>query len=397
MGRFRNSVIAGLAVALGAGGAVGAQPAQAVNPGCKVDVSVDRYIELEVQPQITVALTGCGSGQLTVDVRSSEGTTSIPVGSVNDGETNVWAGVDQRGSYSARARVDNITTGWKDFSLINWPTANTAGWKFVNQGTSAWGTFDVGQAIRVWSEVRIGNRWSKSQEVRSNANGYYTVPLTYGAGTPGVYSFRIAGQYPNGQIVYSDYVWLERLARPTASSAGIKAVGETTNVWGTFDAAPSSRVWTEVWNGSRWVRSQTRTVNSNGSYTIPLTYGVSSKGTTRWRVAGSIDQNTVARTSEFTLRRVGAPSAATAGSARVGAAANVWGTFDSGGKPMTVWTEVWNGKEWSRSQSRTTTASGGYVIPLTYGQNNSGTTRWRVVGRYAEGNVQTKEFTLTRR
>ena len=63
---------------------------------------------------------------------------------------------------------------------------------------------------------------------------------------------------------------------------------------------------------------------------------------------------------------------------------------------MTVRTQVWLGNHWSTSQIRQTTADGRYVIPLTYGANNPGTLRWRVVGNYPEGTVNTREFTLTR-
>lgn len=397
MGKLKKTLVTGLTMAIGLTAGAATIPAEAVGKDCKVEVAVDRYVELEVHPEVIVSLTDCGSGSLTVDIRHDGGIRSVPADApAVDGENNVWAGVEVPGDYEARARVDGITTGWVPFTIVEWPTAHSAGWKLTGEATNAWGSFDVKQPITVWTEVWITNRWSKSQQRTTNASGGYTIPLTYGANTAGVYQFRIAGSYPGGHVVYSDPIWLERVDRPTGYSAGLKIVGEETNAWGRFDAFQPITVWTEVWTGSSWSKSQQRTTSVDGSYAIPLTYGANSSGVTRWRVAGYVDQSTLARTAEFTLRRVAKPSASTAGTARVGANSNAWGSFDTDGERIKVWTEAWTGSGWSKSQERTTNADGGYVIPLTYRASNSGTTRWRIAGEYPEGIVRTDEVTLRR-
>ncbi len=397
MGKIRSAFVTGLAVALGLGGATVAGQAEAVGPNCKVGVTTDRYVEVETVPEITVSLTDCGSGSLVVDVRSSSSTRSVSLGTVVDGEKNViLEGVSDLGNYDVRARVDSLATAWTPITIISWPTAHSAGWKPVGQTTYTWGRFDTTTPLTVWTEVNTPNGWSRSQQATTDAKGGYTMPLTYGANTPGVYQWRVGGRYPSGQVFYSDPFILERIQTATASSAGVKELGATTYVWGKFDVNVRTAVWTEVETPSGWSRSQTATTTSSGNYTIPLTYGASTPGVYRWRVAGDIDSKTVLRTPEFSFRRVKSPSISTAGAKRVGEETYVWGSFDGTGQPMTVWTEVLTSNGWSRSQTAKTTDSGFYSIPLTYGSNLAGTTRWRVVAQYPEGILSTVEATLRR-
>lgn len=397
MGKIRAAFVTGLAVALGLGGATVASQAEAVGPNCKVEVATDRYVEVETVPEITVSLTDCGSGSLTVEVKSSSSTRSVPVGTVVDGEKNViLEGVSDLGNYEVRAKVDAKYSGWAPFTIISWPTAHSAGWKPVGQTTYTWGRFDTTTPITVWTEVNTASGWSRSQQTTTDAKGNYTMPLTYGASTPGVYTWRVGGRYPSGQVFYSDPFILERIQTATAASAGVKVVNLTTYVWGKFDVSVPTAVWTEVQTASGWSRSQTATTNSNGSYTIPLTYGANTPGVYRWRVAGDIDSKTVLRTPEFSFRRVKSPSISTAGAKRVGEETYAWGSFDGTGEPMSVWTEVLTPSGWSRSQTGRTTDSGYYSLPLTYGSNTAGTTRWRAVAQYPEGVLTTGEATLRR-
>lgn len=397
MGKIRAAFAAGMAVALGLGGAGVAGQAEAVGPNCKVQVATDRYVEVETVPEITVSLTDCGSGNMVVDVRSSTSTRNVSVGTVADGEKNViLEGVSDVGNYDVRVRVDAVTTAWTPVTIINWPTAASAGWKPIGQTTYTWGRFDTTTPITAWTEVKTPSGWGRSQQTTTDAKGNFTIPLTYGSTTPGVYEWRVGGKYPSGQVFYSDPFILERIQTATADSAGVKVVGATTYVWGKFDVNFPTAVWTEVQTPGGWGRSQTSTTSSTGGYSIPLTYGASTPGVYRWRVAGDVDSKTVIRTPEFQFRRVKAPSISTAGTKRVGQETYVWGSFDGTGDPMTVWTEVLTPNGWGRSQVGKTTASGYYSIPLTYGSGDVGTTRWRVVAQYPEGTLTTAEATLRR-
>lgn len=395
MRKLHKTVIAGLGVALGVAGGLVATPAHAVGPNCTVGLSVDGTVTADVQPEGRVTLTNCGTGQVKVEVRSG-GTLqrTISLGSKGDGTHTTFLGVSSVGTYDARAYADTVASPSRAFSVVDSPTAATAGWKFVGEGTNVWGNFDVDAPIEVWTEVQKGSSWSRSQVGKTRADGFYALPLTYGSDTPGLYTFRVAGRYPSGSVVYSPEVSLERVAAAKASSAGIKIVGEGTNAWGTLDVYLPTQVWTEVKKGTSWSRSQVGTTRSDGFFALPLTYGSNTSGTYTFRVGAVMDGRTV-YTNEVRLRRVNAPTASSASTKPIGQATNTWGRFDTN-TAMSVWTEVWNGSRWSRSQTRTTTASGGYVIPLTYGTNTPGTYRFRVAGQYPEGVIRTQEFTLTR-
>ncbi|NLT28888.1 MAG: hypothetical protein GXX86_00285 [Propionibacterium sp.] len=190
-------------------------------------------------------------------------------------------------------------------------------------------------------------------------------------------------------------IYPTRITPVTATTAGTTGVGWTANVWGTAQGVPNAEVWTEVrLPDGRWSRSQTGRTSGTGYYALPLTYGRNNAGTQTFRV-GVRASNGIHYSSAVTLTRVSL-SARTAGSARIGTVANVWGTA-AGAPHAEVWTEVRlpDGR-WSRSQVRRASGTGYYVIPLTYGQNNPGRYQYRVATRTNAGTVYTAAFTFTR-
>lgn len=188
------------------------------------------------------------------------------------------------------------------------PTAHTAGIKLVGLDTYTWGRFQTDQPLTVWTEVWVAGGWSTSQIRTTDATGYFTIPLTYGSTTPDTYRWRVAGRYPDGQVVRSNEFELWRLARPTIATAGSKAVGLTTYAWGRFDVREPITVRTEVWLSTGWSTSQIRTTDATGYYAIPLTYGATTPGTYRWRVTATYQAGVTLSTAEATLTRVAAAS-----------------------------------------------------------------------------------------
>lgn len=89
-------------------------------------------------------------------------------------------------------------------------TAHTAGTKRVGALSNVWGTVDAGANAKVWTEVRVGGKWSRSQVRTAEANGFYAVPLTYGATTPGTYQWRVGAHIDGVGTVYSKEVTLTR-------------------------------------------------------------------------------------------------------------------------------------------------------------------------------------------
>ena len=189
------------------------------------------------------------------------------------------------------------------------PTASSAASKPVYQTTNTWGQVPSGANVEVWTEVNLGTHWSKSQQRETNANGVYVIPLTYGAGTPGKYRYRVAARHKDGSVVRSEAFTLTRTAQPTASSAGSKPVGQPTNTWGHFPGGQGITVWTEVYRNGVWAKSQERRASSTGTFTIPLTYGATTVGSHQWRVAGRYPNGVVLRSNEFTLTRTSSTTA----------------------------------------------------------------------------------------
>jgi hypothetical protein len=134
----------------------------------------------------------------------------------------------------------------------------------------------------VWTEVRLGDVWSRSQVGRTDSSGGYVLELTYGFTTVGDYRFRVGARTSAG-VVYSEPFTLTRTPWQP-SWAGTKPVGATTNVWGTMPRAANRSVWTEALVGGQWSRSQVRTANASGYFAIPLTYGSNTVGDYTFRV-----------------------------------------------------------------------------------------------------------------
>lgn len=185
------------------------------------------------------------------------------------------------------------------------PSAHSAGSKIVGATTNTWGSFPTNTAITAWTEVRVNGNWSRSQTVRTDSSGGYVIPLTYGANSPGTYTFRVRGQYPDGTIGTSATFDLRRLAQPSAHSAGSRPVGTASSAWGSFDTHQAVNAWTEVRVNGNWSRSQTARTDSSGGYVIPLTYGSDSPGTHTFRVRGQYSDGSIATSREFTLQRTG--------------------------------------------------------------------------------------------
>uniref|UniRef100_UPI002602E08F hypothetical protein n=1 Tax=uncultured Tessaracoccus sp. TaxID=905023 RepID=UPI002602E08F len=132
----------------------------------------------------------------------------------------------------------------------------------------------------------------------TNANGGYSIPLTYGQHNPGRTTWRVAVQ-TGSTVARSATFDFQRVVTVSSASAGTAGVGTTTYVWGTARGASNARVWTEVKlpNGT-WAKSQERTTNANGGYSIPLTYGQHNPGRTTWRVGVQVG-NTITYGTQF--------------------------------------------------------------------------------------------------
>ena len=248
----------------------------------------------------------CSAGTIVAEARV--GTGWVRVGAVTTTGTGSYViplsgQTDIAGTYQLRAVINGTASDTTTLTRLGRPTVASANQKLVGLTTYTWGRFDTDRSLETWTEVLLGSKWSRSQTRTSTSDGSFTIPLTYGAITPGTYRWRVAARYPDGSVVRTSEFTLRRLALPTATSAGTKPVGQTTYAWGRFDAGPGISAWTEVYVGGKWSKSQVTRTDSTGSYTLPLTYGTNVQGTYRFRVVGQYADGTIARSREFTLTR----------------------------------------------------------------------------------------------
>lgn len=269
-------------------------------------------------------------------------------------------------------------------------TANAAPKKAHGAKTSMWGSLNGCEPGVLRAQANIDGNWVNVGSQTVTGSGGYTVELGSTLLESGKYKLRATlGSAQSGVVDF------QRLAAPTAASAGRANTGATANVWGSFPDGPVD-VWTEVLTSDGWSMSQRTRTNASGGYSMPLTYGQNSAGSYKFRVAGRYTDGSVVRTNEFAFVRTARPSATTAGQADLGATSNVWGTF-AGAPNIQVWTEAWTSNGWSVSRRGRTSANGSYVLPLSYGQDNLGTHKYRVVGRQSDGTIiRSREVTLKR-
>ena len=224
-------------------------------------------------------------------------------------------GTHDPGKYEYRVggKHDNGTVVYSDsFTLTRAakPTTASAGAKPVNVPANVWGTVDHGSQVEAWTEVNLGNRWSRSQITKTNSSGYYVIPLTYGAGMAGTQEFRVAARHDDGSVSRSKPFTFTRWGEPTASSASSKEVGETTYAWGLFPGGSGIEVWSEAMTSNGWSVSQRARTNTNGSFTIPLTYGANTVGTHTFRIGGRYPDGSTVYTNQISLKRTAKPVAA---------------------------------------------------------------------------------------
>lgn len=250
----------------------------------------------------------------------------------------------------------------------------------------------------VQSQVLVSGAWQNHTSGTVAADGTFDLPLTSGLSSAGTRSVRARLTTSTGVVLVSSSVtatWLTKVS-VTAFAADAKAVGQTTHTWGTATGAPNAEVWTEVQVSGRWSRSQTTTTDSAGRFTIRLTYGASTLGPQVWRVAVRTSLG-VFYSRDFTITRVQAPivTAFSAGTKPVGQDTFTWGSAP-GAPGAEVWTEVQLESGWVRSRVGTTSSTGAFTLPLTYGSHTLGAQSWRVVVRNSTGIFYSNQFTLLR-
>lgn len=153
-------------------------------------------------------------------------------------------------------------------------------------------------------EAYVGTRWVRIATAKTGSTGLFTVPLSYGASTPGTYRYRL-GTTVNGRTAYSQAFTVVRTAGISLMSAPrVVSVGVTGTARGRTAPARSGYTgFVQVWYGDHWVRIATARTNSAGDFTVPLAYGTTQAGSYQFRLGATIGGQ-VFYSNAFTVARV---------------------------------------------------------------------------------------------
>lgn len=220
-------------------------------------------------------------------------------------------------------------------------------------------------------------------------SGLINLPMTFGMGTPGRYSWRISAE----DVVAGPYTTIRGGSITLYSAPGIAPVNTSVNATFRTSGVPAgTRVWTQFLVNGSWSTSQVGVTDGSGMATLPLTYGASTAGAYQWRLAG----DGVAPTQAYTLTRT--PLAQTIslqsapGSVPVNTTANAIVKVTGAPVGTVVTIQFLVGSNWSTSRTGSIDSRGLVALPLTYGASTPGSYQWRAVS----GSAATRAYTLTR-
>lgn len=173
-------------------------------------------------------------------------------------------------------------------------------------------------------------------------------------------------------------------------SAGVRLVGQSTNLWGSAPGLEGQPVVAEARLQDAWVEVGTSSVNAEGGYVIPLT-GTEVAGAGEYELRVRIGDHT---SEPVTLERLPRTRYGASPVAVTGRTANAWGTTTAGAD---VTTQIRLDGRWVTSQTGHADDTGWFVLPLTYGQHTPGDHQWRLVIDHQAGlRETTPAFTQTR-
>lgn len=253
----------------------------------------------------------------------------------------------------------------------------------VGAAANVTGTVDgAAKGVKVEAQVKLDNgTWSTSRSGTTDADGKYSLPLTFASDHAGKYTFRVIAATKGGQKVSNSFS-LVRVPTIQVSSVSTKPLGQYTSLWGVVHGLGNVKVSSQVKlpNGS-YSTSSAATSNGKGGFTIPVTYGVNAPGSYTFRTVVNF-MGTNYASNEVTMQRTVptlAISASSAGSRPAGVDTNIWGTAQGAPAGTRVTLQAWVNGGWSTSNSGTTDGRGFYAIPATFAAMHPGTYSFRTV------------------
>lgn len=190
-------------------------------------------------------------------------------------------------------------------------------------------------------------------------------------------------------------------AAPTVSLLSVKPsviVGESLSARGKVSAAGVNNTAVEAWTGSKWSTSQAGRTAANGQFTLPITYGRTTVGNTRFRLRVTVaGQARYSREFTITRKATNPVVLSAAPSATVGKTVTARAKVSNLGAGRRVYSQFLVGGTWRTSQVAVTNGAGETRITLSYGQSKAGKYTWRLVSTNPYGITSTsKTFVLQR-
>ncbi len=238
---------------------------------------------------------------------------SAPVGSTGLFRVPLSYGMNKAGSYRFRL---GVTALGRTVYTAAWTTVRTAplslglmsapGSLWVGTVGSATGRVSPTNAGGTgFVEVWFRDRWARIASAPVGSTGSFRVPLSYGVNKAGSYRFRL-GVTALGRTVYTAAWTTVRTAQLSVElwvapeSLWVGTVGSATGRVSPSNAGGTGFV--QVLVGSTWVRVASAPVGSTGSFRVPLSYGVNTAGSYRFRLGVTAAGKTVYTAAWTTVR-----------------------------------------------------------------------------------------------
>ncbi len=139
-----------------------------------------------------------------------------------------------------------------------------------------------GAGREILTQAYTASGWTTDQRVTSGTRGQFSIPLTYGTNSVGPTRYRVQAASSAGTLTSAEFT-VDRLASLTVQPVTGVSVGESAHLRGTAAGQGGRTVSSQVLVSGEWQSHTTATVNSDGTFDLPLTYGQLTAGTRTFR------------------------------------------------------------------------------------------------------------------
>ncbi|MGV8846858.1 glucosaminidase domain-containing protein [Tessaracoccus sp.] len=137
-----------------------------------------------------------------------------------------------------------------------------------------------GAGTEVLTQVSTSKGWITDQKVTTRSRGHFSIPLTSGANSAGSTKYRV--MTASGTLASPEFT-IERLGSISVTPIAAVLVGATSHLTGSAAGYAGRAITSQVLVNGTWLNHTTATVQGNGTFDLPLTYGQTVAGTRSYR------------------------------------------------------------------------------------------------------------------